>query len=152
MGQEYASAYITLIRAPIEEGGMRRNEFLESVSAQGDLDSVDVAEDVTIATLRALGERLTPGEAEDLVSALPDELAGVLGEAKGDGAEQLSAEEFLERVRNREPETDGVDATDAEDHVRAAMATLRKAVPREWKDVQNQLPDDFEGLFESPAS
>jgi uncharacterized protein (DUF2267 family) len=88
---------------------MQRNDFLESVSAQGDLESVDVAEDVTIATLRALGERLTPGEAEDLASALPDELAGVLGEVKGDGAEQ-----FLERVRNREAETDRVDAANAE--------------------------------------
>jgi uncharacterized protein (DUF2267 family) len=152
MGQEYANACITLSRAPIKEASMQRNDFLESVSAQGDLDSVDVAENVTIATLRALGERLTSGEAEDLASALPDELAGVLGEVKGDGAEQLSAEEFLERVRNREAETDGVDATDAEDHVRAVMATLRKAVPREWGGVQNQLPDDFEGLFESPAS
>jgi uncharacterized protein (DUF2267 family) len=45
-----------------------------------------------------------------------------------------------------------MDATDAEGHVRAVMATLRKAAPEEWEGIQNQLPDDFEGLFEAPAS
>jgi uncharacterized protein (DUF2267 family) len=67
-------------------------------------------------------------------------------------SEGFSAEEFVERVHNRETEIDGVDAADAERHVRAVMATLRNAAPEEWEGVRNRLPEDFEGLFRSPAS
>lgn len=64
---------------------MRQNEFLESVRELGDFDSNEPTEEATVATLQTLTERLTPGQAPDLASGLPDELAGAVVEPETEG-------------------------------------------------------------------
>jgi uncharacterized protein (DUF2267 family) len=52
----------------------------------------------------------------------------------------MSLREFVRRVAERE----GVTPGEAQEHVRAVLATLREAVtPKEWLDVTAQLPEEY---------
>ncbi len=97
----------------------------------------------TRAVLTTLGERLQEGEATDLASPLPMEIDRYLTEA--DHGQRFDYQEFLERVSERE----GVDRADANYHAQQLLAIVAEVVPPgNIAKLANQLPDDFDRLFE----
>ena len=101
------------------------------------------AEQAITATLETLSKRLTGGEARDLAEQLPEELQPPLKQA-AENAEDLSLEEFYQRVAERE----GVDIETARLDASAVMTVLgMAATPGELDDVMAQLPAEFNALF-----
>lgn len=103
------------------------------------------AEEAIEATLEALGECLSGGEAEDIAAELPSELAEPLTRAGGD-PDSLSLEEFFGRVA----EAQGSGQELARKHATAVLSVLGRAVDEgELSDMRSQLPKDFQPLLQS---
>ena len=125
---------------------MQENGLYEAIADRGDLESTDAARDAARATLETLGERVTHGEAESLADELPDELAGAVAGPGGE-AEEFGPPEFVDRVSDRESEAD---QEAAQRHVRATLETLGIRVNRlEWRDLRDQLPEEYASLYET---
>ena len=123
---------------------MRYDEFIGQVQRRAGLGSHAEAERATRATLETLAERLAGGEAHDLASQLPPELARYLELPDAGIAAKLTLDEFFELVSERE----GVDLPDATLHARVVIGVLTEAVSLgEIKDVRVQLPAAFAQLF-----
>jgi len=119
-------------------------EFVARVAACGGLLR-ERARVATEAVLETLAERIAPGDVDDLMSRLPLALHAPLKRGKSrqrGGPRPMRAEEFLERVAERE----GVDEEQAWEHARAVFAVLRDAVGDEFFDVAVQLPADYAAL------
>lgn len=120
---------------------MSVEEFVARVAARGGLLR-ERARVATEAVLETLAERIAPGDVNDLMSRLPLALHAPLKRGKSHqrgGPRPMPAEEFLERVAERE----GVDEEQAWEHVRTVFAVLRDAVGDEFFDVAVQLPADY---------
>jgi uncharacterized protein (DUF2267 family) len=127
---------------------MQEDEFLNTVQRRTQVESTDEAHTIARATLDVLGQRITEGEAEDIASQLPETLDAALTSEDAE-AEEFPAAEFVARVHTREVEEGAFDDPDSEAHVRAVMTVLGNAVSgSELDDARNQLPDEFESLFE----
>jgi uncharacterized protein (DUF2267 family) len=123
---------------------VRYDEFLGHVQHRARLGSRGEAERATRATLETLAERLVGGEAHDLASQLPPELARSLQLPDAGIGAKLTLEEFFELVSERE----GVDLEEATLHARVVIGVLTEAVSMgEIKDVRVQLPAAFAQLF-----
>jgi uncharacterized protein (DUF2267 family) len=119
---------------------MEYSEFLSSVGQQTRLDPRR-AEQATRATLATLSERLSRGQAWDLLEQLPAELKPTVYQQED--AKPLTLEEFVGRVAERE----GVDADTAYRHARAVFWTLGRAVAdKEIADLAAELPQEFAPL------
>lgn len=131
-----------------EPGGpIREEEFLETVRDRAGVDSIDEARNAVEATLTALSERLTEGQAADLALYLPDEFEDWATASSGDEAEPLSLDEFAARVAQYE----GVEKREARRHVHAVGSTVAEAASdREVENAGKQLPDPFGTIFEPP--
>jgi uncharacterized protein (DUF2267 family) len=117
-------------------------EFIRIVAHEAVLDDTEKAERATRATLETLAERLSPGEARDLLAELPAELKPWI-QPRGD-RQIFDADEFLRRVGGRL----GVDMATAERLSRAVFYALGRAVsPKEIADLAADLPGDFEPLI-----
>jgi uncharacterized protein (DUF2267 family) len=113
-------------------------EFIQMVATRPKV-APNQAEPITRATLETLAERISAGQARDLVPRLPEELRGYLRNAT-EPAEPFGLAEFLERVRTRA----GVDLDSATGGTRAVLDTLREAVSaKEYGDLVSQLPEEF---------
>ena len=124
---------------------MKYDEFIAQVRHRARLSSHAEAERATRATLETLAERLAGGEAHDLASQLPRELANALQLPDAGIGAKLTLDEFFELVSERE----GVDLPDAAFHARVVIGVLTEAVSQgEIKDVLVQLPAAFAQLFE----
>ncbi|MFC7009019.1 DUF2267 domain-containing protein [Halalkalicoccus salilacus] len=66
---------------------------------------------------------------------------------RGDQAgDDLTAEEFLERVENEEQDA-GIGG-DTEEHVGAVLSTFEETIDTsEWQGIRSQLPDEYDGLL-----
>ena len=123
---------------------MKYDEFIGQVRHRAGLSSHDEAERATRATLETLAERLVGGEAHDLASQLPPELAHSLQLPDAGIGAKLTLDEFFELVSERE----GVDLPAAASHARVVIGVLTEAVSQgEIKDVRVQLPAAFAQLF-----
>jgi uncharacterized protein (DUF2267 family) len=123
---------------------LKYDEFIGQVRHRARLASHAEAERATRATLETLAERLAGGEAHDLASQLPPELARYLEEPDAGIGAKLTLDAFFELVSARE----GVDLPDAEFHARVVIGVLTEAVSvGEIKDVRVQLPAAFAQLF-----
>ena len=123
---------------------MKYDEFIGQVQHRARLASRAEAERATRATLETLAERLVGGEAHDLASQLPRELAHALQLPDAGIGAKLTLEEFFELVSERE----GVDLPAAASHARVVIGVLTEAVSQgEIKDVRIQLPAAFAQLF-----
>ncbi len=102
---------------------MQFDEFMQAVQERGRFADRDRALSVVRATLQTLAERIVGGEATDLASQLPQEIAAFVHETAGGtrDAEIFDAPEFCRRVADREG--GGISAELAEQHVRAVMET-----------------------------
>ncbi len=123
---------------------MKYDEFIAQVRHRAGLGSHTEAERATRATLETLAERLAGGEAHDLASQLPPELAHYLELPDAGIAAKLTLDEFFELVSERE----GVDLSAAAFHARVVIGVLTEAVSiGEIQDVRVQLPAAFAQLF-----
>lgn len=119
---------------------MDYEQFITMVEQQTRLDR-DGAKRATRATLETLAQRLSKGEARDLLEQLPAEMKPWIYTESP--AEPFDMEEFLRRVAERED----VDVATADRHARAVFYALGRAVSAdEIADVAAELPQDFEPL------
>jgi uncharacterized protein (DUF2267 family) len=120
---------------------MEYREFIQITQREAALDA-DRAERAAQATLTTLAERLSRGQARDLLQQLPAEMKPWIYTQRD--AEGFNVDEFLRRVAERE----GVDAETAEVHARAVFFALGQAVSDdEIADVADELSQDFEPLI-----
>lgn len=125
---------------------MQYQEFVNRVNEQMQTEAPGDAELAIQATMATLGERISGGEAENLAAQLPAELQTQLESGNYDeNAEAFSLDEFYLRVGERE----GTESPDtAVAHARTVMQQLTRAVSGgELADIQRQLPEEFEPLF-----
>jgi uncharacterized protein (DUF2267 family) len=115
-------------------------ELLQQVQAAAALDRA-AAEQVSLATVATLAERMSHDELVRLGGRLPNELqAAVRG---GSPAWQpFGADEFVRRVAERM----GVEPRAAWTRVRAVLGTLDREVA-EMEEVRQRLPRDFDALL-----
>ncbi len=126
---------------------MRARHLYARVSIEADIESLEDSRQATAAVLRALRDRLTPGEAAQAAAQLPQELKRLwtggclpLGRPL-----KLHRREFLERVR--------VDAGlkslgQAEMVTDAVFAGLKEQLsPGEADDIVAQLPRDLKAQW-----
>lgn len=122
---------------------MNYKEFVGEVQHRLELDEMGAAVRAARATLTTLGERLQEGEATDVASPLPGEIDRYLTEA--DSGQRFDYQEFLGRVAERA----GVDKPDANYQAQQIVALVSEIVPpSNIRKIRDQLPDDYETLFE----
>jgi uncharacterized protein (DUF2267 family) len=118
---------------------MQYEEFIAAVQQRAGGIPREQAEKVTSATLQTLAERITAGEAVDLAAQLPKALKDDLRKQRPE-AEAFGLQEFVDRVAQRV----GEPPSEAREHVRAVLTTVREAVSGgEFDDIMQQLPDEF---------
>jgi uncharacterized protein (DUF2267 family) len=123
---------------------VKYDEFLGQVQHRAGLGSHAEAERATRSTLETLAERLAGGEAHDLASQLPAELARSLEAPDAGIGAKLTLDEFFELVSERER----ADLPTATFHARVVIGVLTEAVSiGEIQDVRVQLPAAFAQLF-----
>ncbi|GAB3667534.1 DUF2267 domain-containing protein [Halopiger thermotolerans] len=126
---------------------MQEDEFYGLVQQAGHLESMDRTRAATEAVLETLGETMTGGEAGDVASQLPAELAGIVEDADHDGA-GYDRDEFVERVGEHLRETD-LESDDAEQYADAVTDALAVALTEgELRDLKSQLDDALHPMFE----
>jgi uncharacterized protein (DUF2267 family) len=125
---------------------MEHDEFIGQVQHRARLDSRGAAERATRATLETLGERLSPGAAENLAAQLPPEIGEHLRRAAGGSGDQMDLNEFFDRVCEREG--GGVEKPEAVFHARAVVEVLDEATTGNLMGkIQEQLPAEYDRLF-----
>jgi uncharacterized protein (DUF2267 family) len=146
--------YVPLLPKGPAAGGAPMDAFLSGVARRiGVGVSTARAQRVTDAVLETLGERIGPGEIDDLLTQLPVSLHPALkrGAARADEAtSRMSVDEFLDRVAERA----GIPADraalllhpQAREYARAVFNTLRETVGTEFLDVTVQLPGEYWNL------
>jgi uncharacterized protein (DUF2267 family) len=120
------------------------HENVSRISRERDRDLVTHA---TASILRALRDRLTFGEAQQLAAQLPAELRmeWKRGQACVRQPVKMHLDEFLERVMT---EVGLPSPREAEWMVRAVFAPLKEQIsPGEADDVLAQLPTDLKALW-----
>jgi uncharacterized protein (DUF2267 family) len=101
------------------------------------------AERVSCATLQALSERISGGEAVDIAERLPEELRSCV--SPGGSPEPFAADEFLRRVAERAH----VERPVAERDATAVLSALFRSVgPDEFHDLRSELPKDFDPILD----
>jgi uncharacterized protein (DUF2267 family) len=120
---------------------MDYQQFVGIVQRELSQVSREEADRAAQATFQTLAERLSRGQARDLVERLPGSGPWLFTQTD---AEPIDYDEFVLRVSKRE----GVDETTAERHARAVFATLGRAIdPAELGDLIAELPADFAPLI-----
>jgi uncharacterized protein (DUF2267 family) len=107
--------------------------------------------DAAAAVLCVLAQRLSGGEARDLVATLPEGLRPLVepcARHRGEEGERFDRDEFLRRVAARLHVT----VPQAEEIARAVFAAVRRTLPaKEVHDVASQLPRELEALWTSAS-
>lgn len=122
---------------------MREQEFIETVRQEAPLETDDAAREFSEATLRTLGERITDGQAADLATALPDDVASPLEDAGGE-AESFPLDEAVDRIAERAE----IEEPDVPVVTHAVFAAVAETAGDELDGGREQLPPAFDLLFE----
>ena len=121
---------------------MNYGQFVKNVQEKAGCTEKEEALRAIQATLMTLAERLFDGEAEHLAAQLPHELQQYMEQPED--RKNFGVDEFVQRVGQRE----GTDPAQAEEHARAVIGVLCRAVSRgEIEDVLSQLPKEYLRLF-----
>ncbi|GAA3752416.1 DUF2267 domain-containing protein [Salinactinospora qingdaonensis] len=121
------------------------DDFLARVQQQSGLTSREEADQVTRATLTALGERISGGQMSDLAALLPRQLTPEVEHGRGQ-AKSFDKGAFLDRVSGDIGTTD-LDAVERE--TRGVLRTLQEWAPEgEVDNTLAQLPPELAGMFE----
>lgn len=127
---------------------MKYDEFIKHVQSLAQLDSRQVAEQATRATLETIAERIVGDEASQLAAQLPQELGQYLRGHEGENGHPFSLQEFYQRVSQKA----GVEPVAAAVQTRAVFTVLNQAVtPGEFADVKANFSDDYSELFATPG-
>ena len=127
---------------------MDETQLFDAVAQRANLDSAEDGRDATYATLRAFGEHVSQGQAEELAADLPDDLAEVVTDLSTEHPEETTVDAFVAQVAAAED----VDEATATEHVRAVASVLAETVGHdELRDARSQLPNEFDSLFEPPG-
>lgn len=137
---------------------MDYNDFVGEVQHRIEAGSFGEAVRTTRSVLETLGERLTEGEATDIASPLPTEIDRYLIQVKNE--QKYDRDEFIEHVQEKMNYNDivlltryskpaEVDQAEIVYRIKAVMALLAEEAPGgEIQDLEQQLPEGFEDLFE----
>jgi uncharacterized protein (DUF2267 family) len=121
---------------------MKYDEFLKAVEARTGIADREEAARTTFTVLQALADRLTGGEADDLLAQLPEPLKSTITVTAE--ADPMDPDEFVDRVA-RDLQ---VPHEEARDRVRAVFGALREAVTQgEFEDVLSQLDREYAQLL-----
>ncbi|MEU8983424.1 DUF2267 domain-containing protein [Streptomyces sp. NPDC048309] len=124
---------------------MDEKEFLRTVAERTGLSRQEAA-DLTWATLETLAHRLSPGEARDLITELPEGLAEAVRRGTKDHIERFGHHDSVRRVAERTM----LKEEEADRGVRTVLAVLREAISeKEFNDLMSQLGTDFSQALES---
>jgi uncharacterized protein (DUF2267 family) len=112
---------------------------------------IEESKRVTAVVLRALRDRLTREEAEQVAAQLPRPLKEIwsLGDRPGRRPLKLRRDEFLQRVKHEAGLLSGEAARRLTEAVFAALKT--QLSPGEAEDVAAQLPRDLRALWTAAA-
>ncbi|MFC0505549.1 DUF2267 domain-containing protein [Micromonospora costi] len=126
---------------------MKHHEFVAAVRQRGEYGSAAEAEAVIRAVLGVLAARLTPDEAHDLASQLPEGIAEIL-EEQSEPTLRLTVQEFLQRIAAGT----GATTRTAEWDAGAVLSTVADAITDgEFNDLITQLPSGYADLFGNVA-
>jgi uncharacterized protein (DUF2267 family) len=122
---------------------MNYDSFVAIVTQRAGIDH-EQAGSISCFALGLLAQRISEGQAEDMARRLPEQLQPCM---QHEGPrETYHADEFLRRIR----EQLGADDAVAQKVARAVMAALWTAAgPKEFNDMQSELPGDFLPLLET---
>ncbi|MFE0356088.1 DUF2267 domain-containing protein [Streptomyces nigra] len=124
---------------------MDEREFVRTVAERTGLGREEAA-DLARATLETLAHRLSPGEARDLVTELPEGLADAVRRGTTDRIERFGHTDSVQRVAQRTM----LKEEEADRGVRTVLAVLREAISeKEFTDLMSQLGTDFSQAVES---
>lgn len=98
------------------------------------------------AVLETLSERLTLGEIRDIAAYLTEQEAATLVDRESPDAADFDADEFVERVADRE----GVDEETGRGHTRQVFRTLDDFAPEEMERATEQLGPGYAELLPRP--
>ncbi|MFF1705027.1 DUF2267 domain-containing protein [Streptomyces sp. NPDC058252] len=113
---------------------MDEKEFLRTVAERTGLSRQEAA-DLTWATLETLTHRLSPGEAKDLITELPEGLAEAVRRGTKDHIERFGLHDSVRRVAERTM----LKEEEADRGVRTVLAVLREAISeKEFNDLMSQ--------------
>jgi uncharacterized protein (DUF2267 family) len=115
-------------------------KLLQQVQAAAALDRA-AAEQVSLATVTTLAERMSHHELARLGAQLPNQLQAAVRDGSPT-CQPFGADEFVRRVAERM----GVEPQAAWTHVRAVLGTLEREVT-EMDEVRQRLPRDFDALM-----
>ena len=119
------------------------------IEQQGGLPPGMRGTDAAAAVLCFLAQRLSGGEARDLVVTLPEGIRArvqAYARHRGERGEAFDYDQFLRRVAAHLD----VSAPKAEEITRAVFTAVRQTLPvKEQQDVAGQLPWDLEQLWRS---
>jgi uncharacterized protein (DUF2267 family) len=115
-------------------------ELLQQIQAAAALDRA-TAEQVSLATVVTLAERMSHDELVRLGARLPDQLQAAV-RCGSPTCEPFGADEFVRRVAERV----GVEPQAAWTQVRAVLGTLEREVAG-MEAVRQRLPRDFDALM-----
>lgn len=119
-------------------------EFVNDVQRRAEVDSYEEAHQLSHATLGALGEAVSGGQAQQLSGWLPPELAQELAEKSGH-AQAFDKPNFLDAVGGA---IHTVDDQRVERQVTGVLNALRGSAPAgELDDTIAQLPRELAALF-----
>lgn len=121
--------------------------LLEDVVQEAELPAHTTADDATSAVLCVLAERISAGEARQVLDGLPAGMRALLSPCAHHGerpAELLDRSGFIRRIAEHLK----IDREAATRVTRAVFAAARKRLPeREIRGVSSQLPADLEDLW-----
>ena len=124
---------------------MEYDEFIDRVVERAAVSRQHAAM-LTQATLQVLADRISGGQAADLETQLPENLARPLRKSPQKPADKYGFDEFVQKVRDLAPEVPGEAVVPG---IRAVMLTLRDAVAeKEFRDTVAQLPHEFRELLQ----
>jgi uncharacterized protein (DUF2267 family) len=121
---------------------MKYDQFLAALEERAGIADRDEAARTAVVVLQALADRLTGGEADDLLAQLPEPLKSTINVTEA--ADPMKPDEFVDRIA-RELQ---LPEEEARDRVRAVFGVLREAVtPGEFEDVLSQLDRKYAELL-----
>jgi uncharacterized protein (DUF2267 family) len=119
-------------------------DFVNTVRRDAKLEKYEEAEQLSRASLEALGQSISGGQAKQLAQWLPKQLQPELAEQHGQ-ASAFDKAQFIDKVGGK---IYSVDSDEVERQVGVVLATARAAAPSgEVDDTLAQLPPELSALF-----
>ena len=138
------SQFLDLV--PTRTPRLTAREFFDRVRGKADLRDQEEAVVAVRATLAALAERITGGQAQDIALYLPQQARKYLATAREQAA-AFDRNRFIERIA----EIGQTDAQTATRYAAAVFATLTDVVPApEIRDTIDQLPPGILRMMREP--